>query len=302
MPQAVTIHLCRHSRGKSMMNTPEYIRERLELYLRGELDTSQAAGVAELIRTDPEWKNIHRQMVIEQQGIRLNHLKLNRQSLQDLEVILTNQEKKIHSEGDLSAPSTLSHRSNDSDGTEVKTEARDMEEETIDPANQHGIRYSNLRSVLSELKEEEKKRPGSAGSSKSVSTGRGMRRIWLGAIAAGLAALIFFSWPWIRPRTYAEKLIADGFVVPPMTDLVRGGEELDSIQMIVQKAYGAYAEGDYKLALKYFEMIGYLNDSHYCYYYFITSLLTGTHNQAKSLADSLTLKWPELKLRTDFIN
>lgn len=173
-----------------MMNTPENIREQLELYLRGELDSAQAAQVSEFIHSDSEWKTIHRQMMIEQQGIRLNQLKSNRQSLRYLEATLADQEKKIHSEGDLSAPSALSHRPNDSDGLEVKTKARDMEEETIDPANQHGIRYSNLRNVLYELKDEEKKGAGSAGPSKSISIGTGMRRIWLGAIAAGILFLV----------------------------------------------------------------------------------------------------------------
>lgn len=275
-----------------MTNTPEYIREQLELYLRGELDSAQATTVAESILSDPDWKNIHRQLVIEQQGIRLNRLKLNRQNLRDLEATLTNQEKKISSEGDLSAPSSLSHRPNDSDGLEVKTEARDMEEETINPANQHGIRYSNLRSLLSELKEEEKKRDGSAGPTKSLSADSGTRRIWLGAIAAGLAALIFFSWPWIRPRTYAEKLIAEGFVVPPMTELVRGGEELDSIQMIVQKAYGAYAEGDYKLALKYFESVPMQEDLNYYKYYITALLLTKNIQRAMFIQNKMKEKWP----------
>jgi len=47
------------------MSTAENVRDTLELYLRGELDTAQSAETAGLIQSDPAWREIHTQLLLE---------------------------------------------------------------------------------------------------------------------------------------------------------------------------------------------------------------------------------------------
>lgn len=282
------------------MSTPEEIRDTLELYLRGELDPAREADTNSLIQSDPVWQEIHAQLVREKQGIRYHTLQTFKNNLFEYETKLNNSEKNQEKEGDLSRNPALNYTTNDDKGVEVKTQSHEMEENySIDKNTVKGIKYSAFRGQLEKLKQEEAGMGGSALPKKKGGRVVGMRRYWW-AVAAGLLILVVASWPWIRPQTYAEKLIASGFVVPEMTDLVRGTTE-DSIQMIVQKAYGAYAEGDYKLALKYFESIPIQENENY-YKYYITTLILNKNqtdaitafNRGKELFPNLVIHFNSL--------
>lgn len=272
------------------MNTPDHIRDTLERYLRGELDTREAEVIAASLQADPSWQEVYRQLLLEKLGIRYYNIQSFKNILTDYESEIKIQEKNSGSAGYLSTDPSLNYTTNDLKGADVKTEAHEMKEDhTTDKKTIQGIRYTSLKGKLDIFKQEEVSIGGAVLPKKNEGKVVRLRKYWL-AVAAGLLILIIAAWPWIRPQTYAEKLIASGFVVPEMTDLVRGPVE-DSIQMIVQKAYGAYAEGDYKLALKYFESIPMQENERYYLYYGVALLMSGKMEKGNTILDSLNAKW-----------
>lgn len=268
------------------------IRSQLDLYLRGELDTNRMSEIKALIDIDPAWYSTYHALLTEFRGIRMT-------ALQDLTSRLQSLEKTIAPQGDLSpAPSSISTTNETEDLENNYTppaKVLDTEETASLPLLIQGIRYTTLRDELRKLQDEERKGSGEVNGKKNDSRGSGERRVlrmrYWWAVAAGVVVMVVLAWPWIRPRTYAEKLIAKGFVVPPMTDLVRGGGE-DSIQMVVQKAYGAYAEGKYELALEYFERIPIQEDENFYIFYGVTLLMTSEKSRAKVIIKDLINKWP----------
>ncbi|HNR06221.1 MAG TPA: hypothetical protein PKM27_02825 [Saprospiraceae bacterium] len=165
-----------------MTNTPEHIRETLELYDRGELDPSRLLEVQALLRSDPAWQAAWRSFRSETAGIRLNRLKTNLSVLESLEAELKDPEKKTAAGGDPGAVLTSSPESNHIKQASETSQPESMEE-TIDRNTSEGIRFSRLHQALNGLKAEEKKTadPRPAGGRILV-----IRRIWLGAIAAGI--------------------------------------------------------------------------------------------------------------------
>jgi tetratricopeptide (TPR) repeat protein len=263
------------------------IRSQLDHYLRGELDTNRMSEIKTLIDTDPAWYSTYHALLTEARGIRMT-------ALQDLTSRLQSLEKTIAPQGDLSPSPSSRSTTNETEDLENNYTPPAKVLETEDPASSplliQGIRYTTLRDELRKLQDVEKgiKKNDSVGSGGARVLG--MRYWW--AVAAGVVMVVVLAWPWIRPQTYAEKLIAQGLVVPPMTDLVRGGTE-DSIEMIVQKAYGYYAEGNYKLALKYFESVPVQENENFYLYYGSTLILNNNLEKAGFIVEQLLKKWPD---------
>lgn len=277
------------------MNIPDDIRATLEAYIQGTLATHAAANVQQLLKTDTTWREAYQHIQAELQGIRYDALRTKALDLQAFENDIKHGLAKPHDSlsGDLSVDSTSGIVSNKKTDMESKNEASG----TL----VMGMRYGKLKEVLGELEEEE----GSGMGNGDMGVGNGnlfqnpnsqiriLPKHWW-AIAASLTIIIIASWPWIRTKTYAEKLIESGFVVPPMTELYRGATE-DSIEMLIQKAYGYYAEGDYKRALKYFEMVPMQNDEYFYLYFGSTLILNNKNKEGDSIIHKMNSLWPKLK-------
>ena len=263
------------------------IRSQLDHYLRGELDPSRMSEIKTLIDTDPVWYSTYHALLTEAQGIRMT-------ALQDLTSRLQSLEKTIAPQGDLSPSASSISTSNETEDLENNYTPPAKELDTSpDPLLIKGIRYTTLRDELRKLQDVEK------GIKKNDSGGRGggrvlrMRYWW--AVAVGVAVMVVLAWPREKHQTYAEKLIKQGFEVPAMTDLVRSSEE----NSIEQQAYGAYAEGDYKVALKYFERIPIRNDEHYQIYYCAILILNNKKIKAKKIYNNIKTHWPNTEINFD---
>lgn len=275
-----------------MKNTPEYIKELLELYLRGELDSSKASEVAESIRTDPVWKNIHHELLIEQQGIRLNRLKLNRQSLLDLEATLANQEKKISSEGDLSLDPALTNTTFNSKGVEVNSSSYEMKEDySIDKNTAKGIRYTSLRGQLHRLKEEEAAMAGSTLPKKNGAKVLGLKSYWW-AVAAGVLLLVFggYYYTELKKPKYVNQYLLDHFDEYVLHDKVRSSTPVDTFDRDKEIGYDLYVLKQFEKAMPYLERRWKnSNDSIALFYLFISASAIGDSEKLNSISYPLTL-------------
>ena len=247
--------------------------------------------IQHLITTDPTWIKEYQSLLSFSQGIRHT-------TLRDLQSTLKSLEKTITPLGDLSPSPTYIYESNETSDLETPPLTYRDGHEAPDPKLVQGIRYTSLQDELKKLQKIENTVKGQTGNDtkKNKVTLKGARVIGMKwwAVAAGVAVIVIATWPWIKPKTYAEKLIESGFVPPPMTELYRGATE-DSIEMLIQKAYGYYAEGNYKRALKYFEMVPMQEDEKFNEYYFTTLYLCGNKEFQNKLNNAI-IKHPNNKL------
>ncbi len=271
-----------------MEDTAE-IREELEQYLQGAVTPERQTEIKALLEQNAAWQQVYLQVQRDKQGIRFDTLTRLKQNLSAYDQSLTPEEKNPENistdAGDLS---TISAPPDDrpTKQAEVATSMTPSPAEPDDLTRQ-GIRYHALRMVQDQLEEEEKK---FSNLDQEEEKSR-IKRIkpwvkWLG-IAASMIFISYFTWLFLKPPTLLEQLEAKGYVKPEMQHLYRGPME-DSIQMLIQKAYGAYAMEDYKTALKYFEMVPIQEDTNFAKYYFYTLLKLNLNS--KFLLDSFRLK------------
>jgi len=237
------------------MNTPEDIRDTLELYLRGELDTAIAAKTASLLESDAAWQEIHAQILLEKRGVRFHSLQSFKNNLLEYETELINSEKNKENQGDLSHDPALNYTTNDVKGVEVKTQSHEMEENySIDQNTEKGIRYSSLRGQWDKLKKEEAGMGGSALPKKNGGRVVGMRRYWW-AVAAGVMILVFGGYYFneLNKPKYVNQYLMDHFDEYVLHDKVRSATPVDTFDRDKEIGYDLYVLQEFEEAIPYLE-------------------------------------------------
>lgn len=235
------------------MNTPEDIRDTLELYLRGELDPVQSAETASLIQSDPVWKEIHGQLLREKQGIRFHSLQSFKKNLVEYETELRNQEKNLNEEGDLSRDPALTYTTKEEKGVEVKTQSHEMEKNySIDKNTEIGIRYNTLQGQLDKLKQEEKGIGGSALPKKNAGRVVGMRRYWW-AVAAGVMVIVIGGYFLVENQKpeYVNQYLMDHFDEYILHDKYRSANPEEKLDRDKEIGYDLYVLQEFEEAIPY---------------------------------------------------
>lgn len=279
-----------------MMDAMAQRREELEQYLLGAVTPERQAEVKALLEQDAVWQQVYQQLLQEKQGIRFNALTRLKQKLSAYEESLSPEEKYFENisvdAGDLSMVSAPPG-DRPTKQTEVATSMTPTPAEPDDLTRQ-GIRYHALRRLKDQLEDAEKK---FSAEDQEVDKNKIIRMRpwvkWLG-IAASVLVVSYFTWLYFKPPTLLEQLEAQGYVKPEMQHLYRGPVE-DSIQMLIQKAYGAYAMEDYKTALRYFKEIPTQRDSFYLSYYAYSLIYLNERNLLSSLMKKAIDYYPENK-------
>ena len=120
---------------------------------------------------------------------------------------------------------------------------------------------------------------------KSKSPLRG--RQWIAVAASILLAIGVW---WMGRPTMEELMFVKQFEVYPMVDIVRG--EVNQEEQI-EEAYLAYANEDFRKAVRFFERIGLIEDENYYLYYGCALIKVGRIEEGKDIFDQMVEKWDD---------